>query len=390
MNETTLSSSTASTADKKPNPTLLIESIDRIAAYDFENRKVFGSAYCVFSDDTMLLQKCYGTLSPTTNEPVTDRTLFRLASMTKPISAFAALLLVDRGLLSLDTPIDVFLPAFKSISIVDGSGACSKPLRLPTVRDILTHSSGIASGFGKIDGMPLADKASLDRSIDYYVAKGLDYEPSTAQMYSGTSAFDVLVRIIELVLGKPYPIFLKEEIFDVCDMPDTTFSPTDAQKSRLIAMHCRDSNSNESSVFPMPEGCIFEDYPCAHYLGGAGLVSTLHDYANFARLLLNGGQFGGKRLIKDEAFRLLCTPQISETIMNGNERWGLGVRVITKESYPDLPIGAYGWSGAYGSHFWIDPQNRLFAILMKNSKVDGGAGNQSARHLEHAVYSSFE
>jgi CubicO group peptidase (beta-lactamase class C family) len=124
-------------------------------------------------------------------------------------------------------------------------------------------------------------------------------------------------------------------------------------------------------------------------LGGAGLVSTLRDYSKFAKLLLNKGKIGDIPLISEETFNLLCTPQVSQGIMPGNARWGLGVRVITDESYPYLPVGSFGWSGAYGSHFWIDPVHKIFAVYMKNSKIDGGAGNESAVKLEKAVYSSF-
>ena len=156
---------------------------------------------------------------------------------------------------------------------------------------------------------------------------------------------------------------------------------------RLVAMHQRADGENVEE--PMADNCIFEQVPMTHFLGGAGLVSTLHDYCHFAELLLSEGTFRGRTILSRETFRLLCTPQVSKEIMGGNERWGLGVRVITEEAYPHLPKGAFGWSGAYGSHFWIDPQNQLYAVFMKNSRVDGGSANESARKFEEAVYASF-
>jgi CubicO group peptidase (beta-lactamase class C family) len=140
----------------------------------------------------------------------------------------------------------------------------------------------------------------------------------------------------------------------------------------------------------MHEGCIYEDFPWEHYLGGAGLVSTLQDYCNFAKMMLNRGRFEKRQLLREDTFNMLCTPQVSSNIMPGAERWGLGVRVITDETYPFLPVGAFGWSGAYGSHFWVDQTNRIFAVFMKNSKYDGGSGNESATNFEKIVYSSFE
>ena len=149
-------------------------------------------------------------------------------------------------------------------------------------------------------------------------------------------------------------------------------------------MHTR--TNGESVAFEMPKDCIFETIPVTHYLSGAGLASTLHDYCNFAKMLLHRGQAEDKRILKEETVRMMGTPHVYK---RATESWGLGVRVITGNSYPYLPEGSFGWSGAYGSHFWIDPTNQIFAILMKNSKIDGGAGNESARNFEQAVYTAL-
>ena len=106
-------------------------------------------------------------------------------------------------------------------------------------------------------------------------------------------------------------------------------------------------------------------------------------------MLLNKGKANGKTILKESTFKQLCKPQVTADIMPGQARWGLGVRVITDDGYPYLPVGAFGWSGAYGSHFWIDPVNNIFAVYMKNSKIDGGAANESAVSFEKAVYSAF-
>ena len=211
--------------------------------------------------------------------------------------------------------------------------------------------------------------------------------PGTKQQYSGYGAFDVLTKIIEIASGTNYLRFLQDYVFGPCDMVDTTFTPNAEQKERMVAMHNR--NSGENTVSNMPEDCVFEDFPSTHYLGGAGLVSTLSDYSKFAKMLLNKGKTEKGRILKEETFNQLCTPQVDYSIMPDSARWGLGVRVITEDTYPFLPVGTFGWSGAYGSHFWIDPENKIFAVFMKNSKVDGGAANQSAMKFESAVYSSF-
>ncbi len=366
---------------------LLTQNIDQIARYDFDRNKIFGSAYYVCQGQTALT-KCYGTGSAQSDLPITDSTLFRLASMTKPITAAATLILVDRGLLSLDDPISQYLPSFADIHVITANGNdLGRPRRQPLIRDLLTHTSGIGSDPIKHQAMTAEDKQTLDASIEYYIRVGLDFEPGSQQLYSGVGAFDVMVKIIELIVGTDYLTFLKHEIFAPCGMEDTTFEPSPQQWQRLAAMHANVDGKNTHRI--MPTDCIFEDYPCTHYLGGAGLVSSLRDYSRFAKMFLNNGRTSQTQLISEDTFRLLRTPQVSRQIMPGTERWGLGVRVITEDSSPYLPVGTFGWSGAYGSHFWVDPENELIAVYMKNSQVDGGAGNESARKFEEAVYRSL-
>jgi CubicO group peptidase (beta-lactamase class C family) len=359
----------------------LRENIEKEAKYDFENHKVFGSAYLVGrGDETITL--CFGNISLHSEHSVTNKTLFRLASMTKPITAVATLILAERGLLSLDDGVDRYLPEFREVKIIDAEGNARPPRSIPTLRHILTHTSGIGSNYEKLSDMTQADRATLDAAIAYYRSKGLDFEPGTTQMYSGVAAFDVLTKIIETVSGRDYLTFLKDEILLPLGMTDTTFLPTEEQWSRMVRMH--NKRDGESAEFAMHDGCVFESTPATHFLGGAGLASTLSDYAKFARMLLRKGTLDGVRILSEQSVALMSTPYFPTS---DNESWGLGVRVITSEGYPHLPVGSFGWSGAYGSHFWIDPQNDLFAVFMKNSMFDGGAANKSAVGFERAVYS---
>lgn len=373
---------------KELDLTKLSENIDEIAKYDFDRNKVFGSAYYVYQNGVEF-EKCYGNMSLNADMPITNTTIFRLASMSKPVTTVAALILAERGLLSLDEPIDTYLPQFKNVDIIDENHNRTAPLHLPTVRNILTHTSGIGSNADKLSQMTTADKTTLDASIAFLIKSGLDFEPGSTQQYSGTGAFDVLTKIIETVSGQDYLAFLEKEIFQPCGMTDTTFTPNAEQQARMVEMHTNTENG-ENSTSQMPAGCVFEDYPSTHYLGGAGLVSTLSDYGKFAKMLLNQGQTENGRILEKSSMEQMASPQLSKKIMPGNARWGLGVRVITDKSYPYLPKGAFGWSGAYGSHFWVDPVNQIVAVYMKNSRTDGGAGNESAVKFEKAVYSSLK
>ncbi len=377
---------------KKLNEVLLKTNIEKTALYDFENSKVFGSAYCVIQGRNVVYKKCFGTISLNSSEPVTENTIFRMASMTKPITAIATLILVERGLISLTDKVSDYLPEFKDIHVtrISDTGSLTdagKAKNEITICNLLTHTSGIGSEPLKEAKMTCEDKKSLDATVRFYSEIGLDFEPGTKQQYSGTGAFDVLLKIIERVTGVDYQEFLNQEIFIPCGMTNTTFVPTQAQWGKVIAMHNKKDGKNCEEK--MITDCVFSDFPCTHYLGGAGLVSTLADYSKFAEMLLNKGRTQTKEIVCEDTFKLLHTPFVSEDIMPGNERWGLGVRVIVDEEYEHLPVGAFGWSGAYGTHFWIDTQNNIAAIYMKNSLFDGGAGNESARNFEKAVNDSL-
>ncbi len=376
----------------KPDIDLLKSNIEKAALYDFENNKVFGSAYCVIRGDNVIYKKCFGSISADTDEPVTENTIFRMASMTKPVTAMATLILIERGLLSLSDKVSDYLTEFKDIHITQMSQSgqltdLGKAQNEITICNLLTHTSGIGSDPLKDAKLSEEDIKSIDDTVNFYLRMGLDFEPGTKQQYSAFGAFDVLVKIIEKVSGTDYLEFLTKEIFEPCGMTDTTFIPTPEQWKSTIAMHNRvDGEScNEKTV----EDRVFSFFPCKHYLGGAGLVSTLDDYSRFAKMLLNKGKTPTKQIVREDTFRLLHTPFVSEKIMPSSERWGLGVRVIVREDYEDLPVGAFGWSGAYGTLFWIDSTNNIAAVYMKNSIFDGGAGNESARNFEKAVTNSL-
>lgn len=375
----------------KPDISLLKNNIEKTALYDFENNKVFGSAYCVIHGDDMIYKKCFGTVSADNTQPVTENTIFRMASMTKPVTAAATLILIDRGLLSLHDKVSEYLPEFKDIQITqitqNGLKNLGKAQNEITVCNLLTHTSGIGTDPLKEQKMTDEDRKTIDSSVEFYSKNGLDFEPGTKQQYSPFGAFDVLAKIIEKVSGTDYQNFLMQEIFEPCGMLNTTFTPTREQWKTMIAMHNKVDGKNCDAK--MNENCVFSDFPETHYLGGAGLVSTLADYSCFAKMLLNKGKTPTKQIISEETLRLMRTPFVPEDIMPSSERWGLGVRVIVREDYKNLPLGAFGWSGAYGTHFWIDPANNIAAVYMKNSLFDGGAGNESARNFEKAVSDSL-
>lgn len=379
---------------KKLNIEVLSENIKSRAESDIKENNICGASIAVISPDETLYKAHFGTLSAEDKSPLNDSTLFRMASMTKPVTAVAIMALYDKGLIDIDDPVENYLPQFEGryiVKMIDGRAekVCKAETTL-TVKHLLTHTSGLLAGeCGVVYANKLSAEAnkSLKGTVDYYSSVGLSFEPYTKNEYSPTAAFDVLSRIVEVISDTDYAEFVTKHITDPCGMSNTVFVPTEEQWRRIIPMHTKENG--KSGVFEMKEGCVFENVPATHYLGGAGLISSLDDYTAFAKMLLNKGEINGNRVISEKAVKLISTPHVSESIMPGNERWGLGVRVITSDNYKYLPVGAFGWSGAYGTHFWIDPINSIAAVYMKNSMFDGGSGAVTAANFEKDVFNSF-
>ena len=361
----------------------LKERIEARSKEDISSGRVGGIALAVRQNGNVAYESCFGAAS--------SKSLFRIASMTKPITAVASLILIEKGLLSLDDPIEKYFPFFKELPIVRLDGEklviCGYAAQKPTVLNILNHTSGIgggAIGAAQSSAMSKDEKADLYKAIEYYSRSGIQFEPGSEVLYSGTASFSVLTAIIEKITDTKYGDFLKENIFDPLGMTDTTFNPTEDQWSRVIDMH--DYADGKGFLGHSYDGCVFEDYPTSHQLGGAGLVSTLDDYSKFAEMLLNNGE----RIISPESVKLMSTPHVPYAIQKRNKRWGLAVKVVTDESYQSLPLGAYGWSGAYGTHFWVDPENKITAVYMKNSQYDGGGSSVTGENFEWDVTLSMK
>ena len=193
----------------KLNKNLLKTNIEKIAKYDFDNQKVFGSAYCVIQGDEIVYKNCFGNTSSDNKELVTENTIFRLASMTKPVTAIATLVLVQRGLLSLSDKVASYLPEFEDIHVTQSTAEnqwtdFGKAQNDVTICHLLSHTSGIGCDAKKAQKMTEEDKKSVDSAVAFYSKTGLDFEPGTKQQYSGTGAFDVLVKIIEKITVQCY------------------------------------------------------------------------------------------------------------------------------------------------------------------------------------------
>jgi len=217
-----------------------------------------GSSYFVWQNESVIFKKHFGYADFTKNKKVDDNTIYRLASMTKPITAVAILILVDRGLISLDGPVSKYIPEFEDIHVITSDGADFGKTKTPvTILHCLTHTSGFGSE--KVVAMTDKDRESISNTISFYINAGLDFEPFTKQSYSPFAAFDVLAAIVEYVKKQDYETFLKNEIFVPCNMVDTTFSSTESQWKRVVAMHNKTDGENDFGI--THQGCVFEKFP---------------------------------------------------------------------------------------------------------------------------------
>lgn len=312
--------------------------------------------------------------------------------MTKPITGVAFMQLFEKGLIDLDTPISEYIPEFKDMRVAvrveeEKIVETEKAECQITPRMILSHSSGLGSGnTGIIQSRYIKKCPTLAETAFKYADSVLDFQPGTRQAYSATWAYDVLARVIEIVSGKRYEDYLKENIFEPLGMSDTTYLPDDEQLTRVVDF-CRSTESGIVS-HPITPKSGFGGFGEGWAGGGAGLFSTISDYSKFARMLLCEGELDGKRLLKKTSVDLMRTNQTVNTEKGKTETmWGLSMFVRRDSDF--LPNGVFGWSGAYGMHFWVDLERKITCIYMVNLANARGSGEPASLEFERDVMSGI-
>jgi CubicO group peptidase (beta-lactamase class C family) len=356
-----------------------------------DRKEVAGIVTLVARDGKIADLHAVGLQDIEKNVPMKTDAIFRIASMTKPVTSVAIMMLYEEGKLFLTDPVSRFIPAFKGSTVMEGTGAEAKSVparRAITIRDLLAHKSGITYGF--LNGGPVGDgyrksgvtdgltqtTMTLEEGINKLATQPLVSQPGAAFNYSLST--DVLGRVVEVVSGQPYNVFLRERIFRPLKMADTDFSVPEAKWSRFVTVYSPDG---KGGIRPMTDPEAFGNThmsPWASYKegktyfsGGAGLASTARDYARFGNMLLNGGVLEGVRLLSPKTIELMTISHTSDLtpplqLLGPGVNFGLGFRVIT-----DLAAtqglgsdGLYGWSGIYGTNFWVDPKEKLVAVMM--------------------------
>ena len=317
-----------------------------------------------------------GVMNLDTKQPMTPATMFRIASMTKPVVGVSIMMLVEEGKLHLSDPVARYIPQFANMKVAvsrPGSGGSEGPSfytvpaqRPITIKDLLTHTSGLGSGpMGDSEIAKVARKDG-EKLADYIPRLGgtvLEFQPGSRWTYSPGAGFETLGRIIEIASGLPLDRFFQTRVFDPLGMRDITFWPTDAQLPSVATVYTRTPNRLAKAATPndtMSRNIYFR--------GSGGLYSTAESYAPLGLMLANGGELNGKRLLSRKSVEMLSAVHVLDTLPGrpAGEGYGLSVRVVTNHAARGtlLSDGTYGWSGAQGTHFFVDPKEQLVGILM--------------------------
>jgi len=373
---------------------------------EITSRKIPGAILLIQQHGQPVYSGNFGVRDVDSKRPMRADTIFRLYSMSKPITSVAAMMLVDDGKLALADPVAKYIPALTDVKVavgnIDGNGKPAlvlESLQRPiTVEDLLRHTSGLTYGFyGDSPVRKLYANSDLfDGDFDNAtfvtrIAKlPLAEQPGTLWDYGHST--DVLGRVIEVVSGQSLFEFEKQRLLDPLGMEDTSFYITDETKRALIA------EPLPNDRFASPVAGIHDPMtPRRWESGGAGMISTIGDYARFAQMLLNGGSLDGRRYLKAETVALMTSDHIGpETKIardyfyfpGADSGFGLGFAVRTShEPDRDLPLGEYRWDGVGGTFFFIDPADDMFAICMMQSPSQRG---RIQTELKALIYQALE
>lgn len=332
-----------------------------------------GTSMLVSSGDQVLWDH-YGMQNIESKQPMAKSTIFRLASMTKPIVSVAVMILVEEGKLELDDKVAQFIPAFKKLKVYQSENNWVKPQSAITIRHLLSHTGGLTSGFDKSPAGRISNEifkkkkpATLKDIVDLHTETPLAFHPGQGWAYSYST--DVLAYIIEQVSGESIDHFLAKRIFEPLKMKDTGFQVPAEKMDRFATLYAKGDEGKLVAIdrpedSPYTNGAYFPR-------GNGGLTSTISDYYRFAKMLLNGGSFGDVRILKKETIELMTTnllpPEHLPIKLAGNEipgyGFGLGFGVLV-ENPPYGSEGDYFWPGAAFTYFFVNPEEEFIGLFM--------------------------
>jgi CubicO group peptidase (beta-lactamase class C family) len=328
------------------------EAVDR----HIQKKEMPGAVTAVVRPDGMVHLHAQGLADVERNVAMKPDAIFWIASMSKPVTGTALMMLIEEGKVGLDDPVTRFIPELKGLKLADGTTPTI------TIRHLMTHTSGL----GEISGQEANTCVTLADAVALYAKKPLKFPPGSKWQYC-QSSINTGARVVEVVSGKPFDAFLQERLFGPLGMKDTTFYLTDAQLPRLAISYKKD----KETLAPTPIGFLNGKAPTSKDrfpAGNGGLFSTAPDYARFCQMILNGGTLDGKAYLKPESIKTMSSVLSGEvqTGFTPGNGWGLGWCVVRQPQGVSamLSPGTFGHGGAYGTQAWIDPERKVAYVLM--------------------------
>ena len=338
-----------------------------------DRHEIAGAVTLVARRGRVAWVRSQGVMNLESQQPMRDDTMFAIASMTKPITSVAAMMLYEEGHFQLNDPVSKFIPEFKNMNVAMPSAPAAYKLvpadRPITIRHLLTHTAGLPNSYVGLT-KPEYDKITAARKPEDTVGDftkqlaklPLNFQPGTSWEYG--PATDVLGYLVEVISGMPLDRYFEEKIFKPLGMNDTYFYAPDEKAARRATIYTPVAGGGiRPMAVPASRGRKF-------FSGAGGLSSTAPDYVRFCQMMLNGGQLDGTRLLSRKTVELMTQNHIGPTIKLWDslpgERFGLGFSVRTDlgESANLGSVGMFGWGGAFGTIFWIDPKEQMIGILM--------------------------
>ena len=357
-----------------------------------DNDEISGAVTVVVGPDGIIAVEAFGLADVAKKRSMGKDSMFWIASMTKPMTAMAVMMLVEEGKVKLDDPLEKYVPEFKGIQVKTEQGLVAAT-RLVTVKDLLTHSSGVDTGAvtpagAPIDTLPLATMAAA------YAKKPLTDQPGTKWSYNN-NAINLLGRIIEVASGKPYADFMEERLFEPLGMDNTTFWPSPDHMDVAAKPY---SKNKETGALVEAKNTRFSEPlhdPKRTPFPAGGLYSCAKDLGKIYQMLLNEGQLNGKRFLKASTLKQMTTNQLGDlpkVSFAPGMQMGLGFHLVAQpqEVTESLSVGSFGHGGAFGTQAWIDPvKKRAYVLLIQRTDLKNSDQSEIRREFQKAAKEAY-
>jgi CubicO group peptidase (beta-lactamase class C family) len=375
---------TTFTGAAEPDQSKLAAIRERMQAF-VDRSEIAGAVTVVGRQSGIVSYEAIGMRDLESKSPMQKDTMFRIASMTKPITATGIMILADEGKLSIDDPVEKYVPEFRGQMLVAERSSSTltlkKPARPITLKDLLTHTSGLPGPPPGLTDLYTKRNHSLAEAVMAFSQRPLDFEPGSKWSYCNTG-IDTLGRIIEVVSGMAYEDFLKKRIFDPLDMKDTMFFPEPEQLERIATTY----GVRDGKLFPTPNAIISLPKGSRYPIPAGGLYSTGEDLSRFYRMILRHGTVGKVRILSEATVKSMTENHTGDmkAAFTPGMGFGYGWAVVREPQGVTVMLspGSFGHGGAFGTQAWLDPTRDLFVILLIQRT---GLPNSDASPMRQAV-----